>query len=150
MNGFKASLFVLWMAAGLGAADASAQPRAYIATCVGLSVVDVTTNELITTVPAGSSPFAVAITPDGSRAYVTSGLLSGPLSIIDSVSNSVIATNTSIDCPRGIAFTPRPFLLTRNSASGADGENSGRPPVRSGIRGSASALSYTTSTGDHR
>ena len=36
-----------------------------------VSVLDVSTNTVVSTLPAGSSPYNIAITPDGSAAYVT-------------------------------------------------------------------------------
>jgi YVTN family beta-propeller protein len=100
----QTSLFVLWIATGLGAADVSGQPRAYVASCVGLSVLDVTTNDLITTIPAGSAPTAVAITPDGSRAYVTNHL--DTVSVVDIATNAMIETISVGFFPRDVAITP--------------------------------------------
>ena len=36
-----------------------------------VSVIDTATNTVVATIPVGGNPFGVAITPDGTRAYVT-------------------------------------------------------------------------------
>ena len=36
-----------------------------------VSVIDTSTNTVLTSIPVGSYPLGVAITPDGTRAYVT-------------------------------------------------------------------------------
>ena len=101
----QASLLVLWIVTGLGAADVSGQTRAYVASCVDtVAVLDVTTNELITTIPVGSSPSAVAITPDGSRAYVTNFL--DTVSVVDIATNAMIETISVGFFPRDVAITP--------------------------------------------
>src|SRR5260370_42277215 len=42
-----------------------------------VSVIDTTTNAVIATIPVGLLPFGVAVTPDGSKVYVTN-LASNP------------------------------------------------------------------------
>jgi YVTN family beta-propeller protein len=64
---------------------------------------------VVATVTVGSSPFGVAITPDGTRAYVTnhSGtVISGTVSVIDTASNTVAATVPVGSGPLGVAITP--------------------------------------------
>jgi YVTN family beta-propeller protein len=58
-----------------------------------VSVIDTAANRVVATVPVGvdTSPIHVAISPDGSRAYVASEN-PGSLSIIDTASNQVVAT----------------------------------------------------------
>jgi YVTN family beta-propeller protein len=65
-----------------------------------VSVIDTAMNKVITTISVGPNPLAVAVTPDGSKVYVTS--LSGTVSVIDTVSNTV---TTFCNEPRGL---PRP------------------------------------------
>ena len=102
----QASLFVLWIVAGWGAADVSGQPRAYVTTCVNtLAVLDVTTHEVITTIPVGSGSSSVAVTPDGSRAYVTNEL-EATVSVVDIVTNAAIETIPVGSLPRDVAITP--------------------------------------------
>lgn len=52
-------------------------------------MIDTSSNTVVATVSV-PGPVGVAITPDGTRAYVASP--SGPLSVIDTSSNSVVAT----------------------------------------------------------
>jgi YVTN family beta-propeller protein len=47
----------------------------------------------------------VAITPDGTRVYVTNQL-SNTVSVIDTATNTFIATIVGVACPAGIAITP--------------------------------------------
>ena len=56
-----------------------------------VSVIDTATNTVGATIPVGLLPQPVAITPDGTRAYV-SNLGDSTVSVIDTASNSVIAT----------------------------------------------------------
>jgi YVTN family beta-propeller protein len=57
------------------------------------------------TVLVGTNPFAVAITPDGTRAYVTNSA-DNSVSVIDTASNTVTATVAVGTNPTGVAITP--------------------------------------------
>jgi YVTN family beta-propeller protein len=50
-------------------------------------------------------PFGVAVTPDGSKVYVTN-LLSNTVSVIATATNTVSATIAVGDHPEGVAVTP--------------------------------------------
>ena len=69
-----------------------------------VSVIDTLTNTVIETITVGQSPWGIAITPDGKRAYVAS--LSGTISVIDTATSNVIDTITESDGPLGVAVTP--------------------------------------------
>ncbi len=69
-----------------------------------VSVIDTLTNKVIDTITVGQSPWGVAITPDGKRAYVASS--SGTISVIDTGTNDVIHTIAESDGPLGVAITP--------------------------------------------
>ena len=69
-----------------------------------VSVIDTLTNKVIDTITVGPSPWGVAITPDGKRAYVASS--SGTISVIDTGTNDVIDTIAESDGPLGVAITP--------------------------------------------
>ncbi len=56
-----------------------------------VSVVNLATNTVIATIAVGSSPVAVAMKPDGTRAYVANNS-SNSISVIDTGSNTVIFT----------------------------------------------------------
>src|SRR6266849_547374 len=64
-------LFLLAMA--LLAIPAQAQTHAYVANSASssVSVIDTASKTVVATVGVGTSPTRVAITPDGTRAYVT-------------------------------------------------------------------------------
>jgi YVTN family beta-propeller protein len=70
-----------------------------------VSVINIATNTLASTVTVGVAPFAVAITPDGDYAYVTNGG-SASVSVISTTSNKVSATITVGIGPYGVAFSP--------------------------------------------
>lgn len=57
------------------------------------------------TVPVGSIPCGVAITPDGAHVYVTNDG-DGTVSVIDTATNAVSATITVGSVPLGVAITP--------------------------------------------
>jgi YVTN family beta-propeller protein len=78
--------------------------RAYVTNQGGvgtLKVVDLTTNSLLTSIPLGGIPNEVVLSPEGSRAYVTTYNLDR-VWVIDTATNSVIA---------GIPTGPSPFGL---------------------------------------
>lgn len=60
---------------------------------------------IVATVMGLGIPFAIAITPDGLRAYVTN---QGPdtVSVIDTANNTIVATLPVGTNPTGIAITP--------------------------------------------
>src|SRR6516164_3222807 len=70
---------------------------AYIANEVdnNVSVINIASNTVIKTIPVGVNPFAVAVSPDFTKAYVTNGY-PGPggnsVSVISTATNTVIAT----------------------------------------------------------
>ncbi|MEV6183330.1 YncE family protein, partial [Streptomyces sp. NPDC052015] len=55
------------------------------------------------TIPVGDSPVRVAITPDGSHAYVTNSA-SDDVSVIDTATNTVTTTIPVGDSPVGVAI----------------------------------------------
>ena len=74
-----------------------------------VSVIDTATNAVTATIPVGSDPSGIAITPDGAHVYVTNvgTTASGSVSVIATSSNSVVATiNLGNVGPLGIAITP--------------------------------------------
>src|SRR5262245_10962516 len=75
----------------LGSTPAEAKPFAYVTNpgAGTISVIDTATNTVVATVPVGGAPRWVAITPDGTRAYVTNV---GAVSVIATATNTVVAT----------------------------------------------------------
>ena len=106
---------------------ANAAPFAYVTNAFepSVSVVDTATNQVAATVtfPAGSVPFAAAITPDLSKVYVTSldnwstcGERTG-LYVIDTAGNTLGSNPVVVGCePTGLALTPdgqRAYVTSR-------------------------------------
>jgi YVTN family beta-propeller protein len=56
--------------------------------------IDTADNTVAATVPVGTFPAGVAVTPDGKHAYVptTGGVGPGSVSVIDTATNTVVAT----------------------------------------------------------
>ncbi len=90
--------------------------QAYVANFYSdsVSVIDTSTNTVVATVAVpsinsentqGSRPVAVAITPDGTRAYVTANY-DDTVSVIDTGTNTVVATVVVGNSPYGVAITP--------------------------------------------
>ena len=79
------------------------------------------------TIPVGISPIAVAITPDGSRAYVVN-LGSDTLSIIDTATNLVMATvATQGTCSVAIAITPAAVPTSKDQCKNGGWRTFGAP-----------------------
>src|SRR5262249_49797404 len=94
------------LALALWALPAAAAPLAYVTNGADntVSVLDTTTNTVVATVPVGTFPIAVAITPDGTHAYVAN--FDGTVSVIDTTTNTVVATVPVGTFPEGVAITP--------------------------------------------
>ncbi|WP_427912923.1 hypothetical protein ACPWT1_20235 [Ramlibacter sp. MMS24-I3-19] len=93
------------------AGSAFAAPNAYVPN-VGdntVSVIDVATSMVTGTIPVGVSPVGVAVTPDGSRVYISNRTASdfeGSVSVIDTATNAVLATIPVPGSPYGVAVSP--------------------------------------------
>jgi YVTN family beta-propeller protein len=107
-RGFMA-LFAIMLAMGLGAlaSPAAAAPFAYVANGVSnnVSVIDTATNTVVATIPVGTFPIAVAVTPDGTHVYVTNNG-SNNVSVIRTATNAVVKTIPVGSGPYGVAVTP--------------------------------------------
>jgi len=93
------------LAVVFGAVSAQAQAKAYVANNGDdtLSVIDVATNTVIGTIPVAGGPQMLVISPDNSRAYVTTS--SNGVAVVDLATSSVIA-NVTVDTS--------PFYLTQS------------------------------------
>jgi len=107
---------------------ARAQTFAYVANSNSnsVSVIDISTNAVVATVPVGIEPVGVAITPDGTRVYVanegpnTSPRVGGSVSVIDTSTNAVVATVPVGGTALGVAVTPdgtRAYVTNPTSGS---------------------------------
>lgn len=65
------------------------------------------TPELVATIPVGATPYGIAVTPDGSKVYVSNST-GGSVSVIDTATRAVTNTITSNigSTPVGIAINP--------------------------------------------
>jgi YVTN family beta-propeller protein len=70
-----------------------------------VSVIDTELNTVITTIPVGTSPKGIVLSPDGTRAYVTN-YDDDTVSVIDTASRTVIATIAVGDGPWGLTWSP--------------------------------------------
>ena len=86
---------------------AQAAPFAYItnAGAGNVSVIDVATNAIAATVPLGTNPASVSVSPDGSRVYI-SNQGGNNVSVLSTATNTVTATVPVGRSPRGVAITP--------------------------------------------
>jgi YVTN family beta-propeller protein len=109
LSGSALLLISVITVAELGTATAQPQTVAYVTNngSNSVSVIDIVTNTVIATIPVGVNPAGVAISPDGTRAYVAnSSFLHNTVSVIDIVTNTVIATIPVGQVPAGIAVAP--------------------------------------------
>jgi YVTN family beta-propeller protein len=60
---------------------------------------------VVATIPVGSLPYGVAVSPDGRKVYVAN-YLSNSVSVINTATNSVTATLPVGTTPAGVAVTP--------------------------------------------
>ncbi|MFD5424148.1 hypothetical protein [Streptomyces sp. NPDC127084] len=82
---------------------------AYVANASGnpgtVSVVDTVTNTVVVAIPVGSGPVGVAVSPDGTRVYVTD-FSGSTVSVVDTATNTVVATVPVGSGPFGLAVLP--------------------------------------------
>ncbi|MGD0820289.1 MAG: PKD domain-containing protein [Desulfomonilia bacterium] len=57
-----------------------------------VTVVDISTNSIITRIPVGTAPYGVAVSPDGDRVYIACGGSDGGIYVIDTITNTVAGT----------------------------------------------------------
>jgi len=70
-----------------------------------VSVIDISTNKAVATIPVGSNPVRVTISPDGSRVYITNES-SDNVSVINTSKNSVINTIPVGGVPSATVISP--------------------------------------------
>ncbi len=71
-----------------------------------VTVIDTTTNKVVTTIDVGLAPAGIAVTPDGSKVYVANRAVNGTVSVIDTATNAVSATVAVGSNPVGVAVKP--------------------------------------------
>jgi uncharacterized repeat protein (TIGR02543 family) len=107
MRRFYAALVLLVFC--LAAHHVSAAPYAYITQVLDgtVTVLDMVKNKKVTTINVGGAPFAIAMSTDGRKAYVSSeGYPNGWVSVIDVLTHSVTATIPFGTFLIGIAILP--------------------------------------------
>jgi len=85
-------------------------------------VIDTATNNVVATATAGNTPYGVAITPDGTRVYVTN-YADNTVSVINTATNTAVATVPVGSGPWGVAITPqgtRVYVTNQNSSEVCD------------------------------
>lgn len=88
-------------------ASPGAAPFAYVTNRLSntVSVIATATNTIAATIPVGTNPDGVAITPDGAFVYVADGL-AGAVSVIATATNTVVATVAVGGMPFHVAVAP--------------------------------------------
>jgi gliding motility-associated-like protein len=72
-----------------------------------VSIINTFTNTVVGSVSVGINPFGVAVSPDGSRVYITNySPLSSSVSVINTATNTVIATIPVGIQPMGVCVSP--------------------------------------------
>jgi uncharacterized protein (TIGR03437 family) len=109
-----------WMGLSGSTQIACAQGRAYVANFGSntVSVIDTSSNTVVATVNVGSQPYAVAVTPDGTQAYVAN--CGGDVFVIATSNNTVSAKVVVGGCPYDVAITPdgtRAYVVRDNANS---------------------------------
>lgn len=105
---FIASLIALSV---LGTGGAAAEPFVYVTHDLdvgvngSVTVIDAATNSVVTTITVQESPRGIALTPDGTRAYVTNRF-SDSISVIDTSTNAVTSTIPGVPEPLPIVVSP--------------------------------------------
>jgi YVTN family beta-propeller protein len=79
--------------------------KLYVAGSDSVTVVDIESNTIVDTITVGGSPSEVALTPDGSLAYVSNGDLND-VSVIDTATRTVVATVPMGGVSRSLAMAP--------------------------------------------
>ena len=100
-----AAIGVLLLLSPSQVAASTSSPRAYVTNFLAnsVSIIDTSTNAVVVTVGVGARPVALAVTPDGSLAYVANSNSSN-VSVI--ATDSVVATIGVGSFPVAVAITP--------------------------------------------
>jgi len=142
-----------WLTAAVvalaAAPTAATAATAYVLTCScenHVTVVDSASRSIVAKVPVGDMPSALAVSPDGSAAYVAN-LLDGTISVISGASHAIMRTIALApgDEPYGVAVSPDgatlyvlltdaaadTYLATVDTATGATTSRTPQPVISS-------------------
>lgn len=91
---------------------AQAQINAYVADATNntVSVIDTASNTITTTIPVGSGPVSLAVSPDRAHLYVANSG-SNSVSVVDTATNTVVAAVPVGATPFGVAVSPNSALV---------------------------------------
>ena len=97
---------LLGFASAAPALAAAAKPVLYVANGQSGSVTayDLDSGTSAATIPVGTQPQGVAVSPDGKTVYIANAI--GGISVIDTASNAVTATIADNSFPIGLALSP--------------------------------------------
>ena len=70
-----------------------------------VSVMNISTGTVVATIPVGTLPYGVSVSPDGSKVYITNSN-TDDVSVINTSTNTVIATIPVGNNPKGITVSP--------------------------------------------
>lgn len=88
------------------AASAGAAPLVYLLNAKSVTTLDAATNQLVgTAIPTGEDPEAIAITPNGKRAFVVN-FVGNSVTVIETASRTPVATLPLPSNGEGIAISP--------------------------------------------
>ena len=90
----------------IAAVSATAQPRAYITGGNQVSVIDTGTNTVVTSIVVGNAATSAAVTPDGTKVYVTRRLEVGKVAVIQASTNTLLTTIDVGEFPSDVAISP--------------------------------------------
>jgi YVTN family beta-propeller protein len=82
-----------------------------------VSVINPSTNTVISTIPVGSAPFGIAFNPNNGNMYVTNAG-NNTVSVINPSTNTFVATIPVGSAPFGIAFNPNNGNMYVTNAGG--------------------------------
>jgi YVTN family beta-propeller protein len=97
---------LVWLTAGIAAPATGQAQNAYVTNSAtdNVSVINTATNKVIATIPVGTDPYGVVVSPVGGKTYVTE---TGAVSSINTSTNTLISTVfLSGDDPTGITIMP--------------------------------------------
>src|SRR5215469_9960765 len=136
----------LTLACLLAPASSRAQ-NAYVANETTLSVIDTTTDVVIATIPVSLLPFGVAVTPDGSKVYITLQVFNA-LSVINTATNTVSATITVGLLPNGISIQPPPRFAGVPGSSNCHGKSVSALAIKfGGLDAAAASMGFSNVQG---
>jgi YVTN family beta-propeller protein/autotransporter-associated beta strand protein len=92
-------------ASSIGIAINSTGTTVYAATNAGVSVINTATNTVTQTIPVGSNPWGIAVSPNGNFVYVSNSN-DNTVSVISTASNTVVQTVNVGSLPENITLSP--------------------------------------------